>query len=127
MKLKKQVLPEFVIVQHERDIEILQNIKTYFNCGYIKRNHQDRFCFIVRNTNDLLTKIIPFFEKYPLKTKKSVDYENFKKILILIKNKKHLTQEGLDEIEKIMHIMRKYYINQGKRSSKRSSPSFNEN
>jgi hypothetical protein len=65
MKLKQSVLPEFVVVQHKRDIDILHEFASYFNCGYVKKNRQDRFCFIVRNTQDLLTKIIPFFDKLP--------------------------------------------------------------
>ena len=50
---------------------------------------------------DITTKIIPFFDKYPLQGVKLKDYEDFKKVVELIENKDHLTQEGLNQILKI--------------------------
>ena len=40
---------------------------------------------------DINEKIIPFFDKYPIKGVKSLDFEDFKKVCKLIENKKHLT------------------------------------
>lgn len=42
--------------------------------------------------------IIPFFEKYPLISKKRADFELFKRIVEIINNKEHLTPTGLQEI-----------------------------
>lgn len=110
MKLGEQVLPEFVVVQHERDRQILEALKTYFKCGYIKKNKDDRLCYLVRNTQHLLNNIIPFFETHSLKTKKQIDFIKFRKILLKMNEKKHLEKEGLEEIKKIVTEMRKYYI-----------------
>jgi len=42
--------------------------------------------------------IIPFFEKYPLISKKRADFELFKRIVELVNNKEHMTPAGLQEI-----------------------------
>ena len=70
MKHKVQVLPEFVVVQHKNDIQILNALKTYFKCGVVRHNHGDRECYRVRSLVHLRDIIIPFFMKHTLKTKK---------------------------------------------------------
>ena len=44
----------------------------------------------VRGLNHLNERIVPFFEKHPLKSKKRVDFARFRKILHLINQGKHL-------------------------------------
>lgn len=110
MKLGYQVLPEFVVVQHERDIQVLEALKTYFKCGYIKVNHGDRLCYVVRDVTALLTIILPFFEKHKLKTKKRIDFEKFRTIVRMLGDKEHLNEQGLATIKKLVTAMRKYYI-----------------
>ena len=58
-------------------------------------------------------KIIPFFEKYPIKGVKALDYADFCKVAELMKNKAHLTEHGLEEIRKIksgMNRGREFFI-----------------
>ena len=105
MKTGVQVLPEFVIVQHKRDTAILQNLKTYFQCGTVLRNHGDRDAYRVRGHDNLFKRIVPFFEKHRLKTKKRVDFEKFRVIILLMERKAHLTAEGLERIIKIANTM----------------------
>jgi hypothetical protein len=38
MRLGYQIMPEFTIVQHKRDLELLYAIKDYFNCGIVQSN-----------------------------------------------------------------------------------------
>ena len=109
MKSGYQVLPEFVIVQHERDRQILENFKTYFKCGYVKINNKDRLCYIVRKQAHLVNIIVPFFERHKLKTKKRIDFEKFRQIVYKMEKKEHLTDSGFKEIQKIIKDMRKYY------------------
>ncbi len=49
----KQVLPEFTMVQHRSDIQILHPLKAYFQCKVVGRNHGDRESYSVRNRNHL--------------------------------------------------------------------------
>jgi hypothetical protein len=99
-----QVVPEFVVVQHERDISVLHALKRFFGCGVVRRNHGDRFAFRVRSLSDL-ERVCEFFVKRPLKTKKNVDCRKFMKVLRLMKEKRHLQREGLLEIISIVVMM----------------------
>ncbi len=42
MKLGWQVLPEFRIVQHAKDEHLLYRLNTFFGCGKVTINHEDR-------------------------------------------------------------------------------------
>ncbi len=98
MKTGYQVLPEFRIVQHKRDIQLLYKLKMFFSCGVVRVNHGDRYELRVRNFSCLREKIIPFFERYPLLTKKKFDFLKFRKILQLMDKGEHLTEEGIQHI-----------------------------
>lgn len=50
------------------------------------------------NFNNIIDKVIPFFEEYPILGVKAKDFEDFKEASILIKSKAHLTKVGLDKI-----------------------------
>ena len=60
--------------------------------------------FTVAKNNDLLNVIIPHFTNFPLQTQKRVDFELWTKILVLIKNKEHLTNEGLLKILSLKYV-----------------------
>jgi len=101
---KYQVLPEFIVTQHKRDIKLLYALKAYFGCGVVrcnKRKGANVYCYRVRKHNDLMNKIIPFFEKHQLKTTKRVCFQKFRKVVLLMNDKKHLTLEGLAKIREI--------------------------
>jgi hypothetical protein len=60
---------------------------------------------------DIFEKIIPLFDKYPIKGIKALDYSDFKKVANLMYNKEHLTEEGLSKINSIklnMNLFRKF-------------------
>jgi hypothetical protein len=101
LKFNFQVLPEFVVVQHERDVKLLYNIKSFFGCGVVRKNHGDRMCYRVCDLNHLSKIIIPFFEKHQLKSLKKVDFLKFRKVIRLMEKKEHFTPEGLIKIQKI--------------------------
>jgi LAGLIDADG endonuclease len=101
MKAGVQVLPEFTVVQHKRDVQILNALKAHFGCGVVRTNHGDRMAYRVRGQEHLLQIIIPFFMKHPLKTKKNVDFLKFRDCLLLMEKGDHLTPEGLEKIRTI--------------------------
>ena len=100
-----QVLPEFTIVQHNRDIQLLYAIKRYFGCGIVRSNHGDRMAYRVRNILHLKEILVPFFEKHQLMSKKHIDFLKFRKVLMLIARKEHLTKEGIEKIRAIAQVM----------------------
>lgn len=105
MSIGYQVLPEFTVVQHERDIQVLYALKAYFKCGVVRKNHGDRQAYRVRNIKHLNEIIVPFFMEHSLKTKKNVDFRKFRDVLLLIQASKHLTIDGLEEIRNIKNQM----------------------
>lgn len=100
-----QVLPEFAVVQHKRDVQVLHALKAYFNCGVVRSNRGDRMAFRVRSKQHLLEHIVPFFVKHPLKTKKNVDFKKFRRVLLMMEADRHLTSEGIEEIRAIAKQM----------------------
>ena len=104
MSIGFQVLPEFVIAQHKRSIEVLYDLKSFFGCGIVRKNRgqsNNIYCYRVRNQQHLMLHIIPFFEKHSLLTKKKIDFINFRRVLLLMEKKEHLTPEGLKKIRKL--------------------------
>lgn len=113
-RLGWQVFPEFIVTQGAKSKNVLDIFQDFFNCGkvYINKrydNHrQDLYRYCVRSIVDLQTKVIPFFKENTLKTYKRKDFEKFCEILELIKQKKHLTISGVDQIAHItMQMNRK--------------------
>ena len=82
-----------------KDKALLENIKYTLGVGNIFYNNNDKiYKFKVSNINELFNVIIPHFKKYYLITQKHIDFELFSKIVIIIKNKEHLTMQGLQMI-----------------------------
>ena len=100
-----QVLPEFTVVQHERDVQVLQALKAYFGCGVVRRNNGDRMAYRVRGHEHLSKNIVPFFEKHLLKSRKRVDFIKFREIVNLMSRGEHLTREGVEKIRAIAEEM----------------------
>nr|YP_009945043.1 LAGLIDADG endonuclease [Monilinia laxa]QOE17407.1 LAGLIDADG endonuclease [Monilinia laxa] len=76
----------------------------FFNCGQVvfrSSTSTPRCDFIVQDTSFLLENIISHFDIYPLLNLKQEDFLCFKEALLLIKEKKHLTKEGLDKIKSL--------------------------
>ena len=105
-------LPEvrliFEIEVREDDEPILGEIKEVLDCGNIYHLEYERYAkwrphvkLKVSNFKDISQKVIPFFRKYPLKAKKRHDFEKFCHAAEIIKDKRHLMLEGVEEIRAI--------------------------
>ena len=84
----------FKIALHERDIGILELIKNLLKVGNITKHGPQSIQFRVSSLNDLEV-LINFLDKYPLITQKYGDYLLFKKALLLMRKKEHLSAKGL--------------------------------
>lgn len=93
MRWKLQMQPEFTVIQNEVDIQVLYALKEFFSCGSVGVNRRDlygtRYHYRVKNVKDLMEKIIPFFDKHSLKTKKKIEYIRFRKICLRLKDGYH--------------------------------------
>ena len=100
-----QVLPEFTVVQHERDVQLLHALKAYFRCGVVRKNHGDRLAFRVRDFSHLRERVVPFFIKHPLKSKKRLDFLKFRRILRMVEAGDHLLPDGVERIRRLARQM----------------------
>jgi hypothetical protein len=98
MKSGYQVLPEFRIVQHKKDIQLLYALKRFFGTGVVRVNHDDRYEIRIRNLDKLAVVIVPFFKKHQLHTQKKFDFIRFAKIISLMVSDEHLKSEGILKI-----------------------------
>ena len=93
------VKPSFQISLNSKDINLLLELKEFFGCGIIViKNYKNEASFRVNSLQNLTNCIIPHFSNYPLLSQKAADFILFTRIVKLINNKMHLTEEGLLQI-----------------------------
>ena len=110
VKFGYQLLPEFHLSQRSDYADVLSVIQKRLGCGYIKANHAksktDRnLVLVVRNRDELLNKVIPFFERNPLLSPKQKDFQKFALIVRAMEKKVHLTEKGFIRLLKIAFSM----------------------
>ena len=104
MKIGWQVLPEFRVVQHERDVTILTRLQEFFGSGQVTVNHGDRKELRIRGLQQL-SEVVRFFKAHPLRTVKRSSFECFAEVIDLMQQGDHLTEEGLTRIRRIISRM----------------------
>lgn len=103
-KLKEAVMLFFQVTQHIKDEALLRSCSTYLNCGRVAVL-SNSVQWHVTKFSDITDIIIPFFNKYPIIGVKYQDFKDFCLVSEIMKNKGHLTQEGLKQIHKIKDRM----------------------
>jgi hypothetical protein len=106
-KTKWRVTPNFSIHIHIKDIALLEDIRNSLGVGKVRKNSINTAIFRVDNIQELQV-IVEHFNKYPLISAKISDFLLFKQAYNLIKQKEHLTKEGLEKI-----VALKYNLNKG--------------
>lgn len=106
LKAKNYVDLIFVLNQHSRDKLLIRSLVDFFECGnyYSQKDYAEFKC---QSFQDNYEKIIPFFVKYTVLGVKSEDFKDWCIVAEIIKNKGHLTKEGLDKIRVIQAGMNK--------------------
>lgn len=108
--LGQRVQLRFAIELNIREKDLIQHLPTYFKLTNIKKNvyiNNQVARFQIVNYSDITDKILPFFEKYLIQGKKSLDFISFKEVALIIKNKDHLKLEGFEQILDIKDRMNK--------------------
>jgi hypothetical protein len=114
MKMGLEVRPSFAVSQHKRNRDIILWLQRFFGCGGVRFCKRDQnFKFEVRSTADIIKKVIPHFEKYPLQTSKMTDFLAFKEVCGLVHSNHHLEPNGMKKVielsEKINKTGKKKY------------------
>ena len=109
--------PSFSLSLNQRDLHLLQSVQRYFGCGGIRYSQTDRtYKYEVRSIGDLMHKVIPHFERYPLQGAKKEDFRRFVSICRQVYANLHLNREHLREIIDLAYAMNRSGI---RRRSKR--------
>ena len=90
----------FKITQHMRDEQLIISFIKYLDCGSVTKKGE-ALDFIVTRLSDITNKIIPFFQNYIIEGVKSKDFEDWCRVAKMMKEGKHLTKNGLEQIKKI--------------------------
>ena len=101
LKTGVEVRPSFSISQNKRSFDVLEQIRLYFQCGGIRFSKADQcYKYEVRSVRELVEKIIPHFDCYPLRTSKREDFERFKVICLSMRRNLHLNDAHLRQMIK---------------------------
>jgi hypothetical protein len=95
-----QVQLKFQVTQQLRDKNLMAKLISYLDCGYLSERG-DIVDFHVTKFNDIIQKIIPFFEKYSIIGVKLDNFKDFCQVAELIKNNEHREKEGSEKIRLI--------------------------
>ena len=99
--------PFFQVYQHKDNSRILFLFKETLKCGYVSEKGGNPSCYVycVDRKSDLLSIIIPFFDKYPLVGDKYKNFLLFKEIVLRFSRQEHLTKDGFIEMAKLCYKM----------------------
>lgn len=94
-----RVEASFETTMHLKDLDLLKKVQNFFNVGSIRISSSKLVAsYKVTKLNDLINVIIPHFDKYPLQSVKSIDYQLWRNCVHLMSEGEHLTQTGLQKI-----------------------------
>ena len=101
-----EVRPSFSVSQNRDRAEVLLLLEDYFGCGSIRPDRSDRTLkWETRRLDDIIDRVIPHFERYPLLSQKREDFELFATICRRMAVGAHRSREGLKEIVRLAHAM----------------------
>jgi len=101
----------FAIVLRNDDLDILNQIMNTLECGKISFT-KDQVRYNIQNIEDIIEKIIPFFETYELRAKKRHDFILWKKAAYIVKknlfNNRGYSDKEHGRLLEIRNEMKKY-------------------
>jgi hypothetical protein len=101
-----EVRPSFSVSQNGDRAEVLHAIESYLGCGAIRPDRSDRTLkWETRRIEDLLDRVIPHFEVYPLLSGKRYDFERFASVCRKMAGGAHHRHDGLIEIVELVRGM----------------------
>jgi len=98
-----EVRPSLSVSQNGDRAEVLQLIQAYFGCGSIRPDRSDKTLkWETRRLEDILVRVIPHFERYPLLSGKRFDFERFASVCQSMAAGEHRTTTGLIRIVELV-------------------------
>ena len=101
-----EVRPSLSVSQNGDRAEVLYALQAHFGCGSIRPDRSDKTLKReTRRLDDLVSRVIPNFVRYPLLSGKRLDFERFAAICSQMTAGAHRRADGLAEIVKIASEM----------------------
>ena len=98
-----EVRPSLSVSQNGDRAEVLQLIQAHFGCGSIRPDRSDKTLkWETRRLEDILGRVIPHFERYPLLSGKRFDFERFASVCQSMADGEHRTTTGLIRIVELV-------------------------
>jgi len=98
--------PVFSLSQSIVEWDMFVSLQNYLGVGKVYKN-RNGVILVVKSVDELISVIIPLFDKSPLRGSKLVSYLIWKTVVLLMKDKKHLNIKGLLQIIDIAYFMNK--------------------
>ena len=112
-----EIRPSFSVSQNGDRAEVLTLFQQRFACGKIRPDRSDKTLkYETRCIDDLVERVIPHFERYPLLSSKREDFGRFARICRMMHAGDHLTRKGFEEIVRLASN-----VNMGKRKFPREA------
>jgi len=85
-----------------RSLKLLNRI---FQCGYVRKRWDNLHYFEILDFKKIVSRVIPFFTKFQLRSEKRRDFLIFRRVAELVKEGKHLTANGIKKILELRQPM----------------------
>ncbi len=105
---------QFVVTQGAGSARSLEDLHEFFGVGriYVNRRHDnhrdDLHQYVVSGRQELLERVIPFFEAHPLRTAKRGDFHRFALCVRAMADGHHLSRAGLLDLVEIVQTMNRH-------------------
>jgi hypothetical protein len=94
-----EVRPSLSVSQNGDRAEVLSLVQRLLRCGRIRPDRSDKTLkWETRCLEDLLERVLPHFERYPLLSGKRADFDRFASVCRLMADGRHRSRPGLIEI-----------------------------
>jgi len=101
-RVGRQLVPEFRISQDVARAKVLDLAREVLGCGLLREKHRGSndhtYVLVVRRRQDLLERVIPFFERNPLLSCKQDEFNTFAGIVRAMARGEHLALEGFERL-----------------------------
>jgi hypothetical protein len=101
-----EVRPSLSVSQNGDRAEVLYALLAYFGCGSIRPDRSDlTLKWETRRLGDILGRVVPHVERWPLMSGKQLDFERFAAVCRLMAIGAHRRREGLIRIVELAREM----------------------
>ena len=96
--------PLFNLTQSNTELEMFEALQNHLGIGRLQKN-RNNITLVVTSIDEIVSILIPLFDKHPLHGSKLISYQIFKEVSLMMKAKKHLTLKGTLQILDLAYFM----------------------